>query len=277
MRLIDNSSENVAFPHTLLEIGSNPKETVELPAAFNKCANLDELICSVYPHLEEVTTASTTYLTERMILSARNEDVNIINIQAMAKIQGQEIVYLAADKLSEADADDRTVTNRYPQEYMNSLDHLGNAGELLDSSDKAQTLNVKTKRLFVTEPPEGCTFLDGLEVRVAFGNVWKQPMSELSGGQRSLLALSLILACIKLFSLLFAIAIVLALMADYVASKVHRRNHRGEPQECAHHQGRRGSPIMFRPMELLPITGEVLNTGRELEEMPKVRVKQEHR
>ncbi|WOL09777.1 structural maintenance of chromosomes protein 2-1-like [Canna indica] len=44
------------------------------------------------------------------------------------------------------------------------------------------------------EPPEGCSFLDGLEVRVAFGTVWKQSLSELSGGQRSLLALSLILA-----------------------------------------------------------------------------------
>lgn len=44
------------------------------------------------------------------------------------------------------------------------------------------------------EPPEGCNFLDGPEVRVAFGTVWKQSLSELSGGQRSLLALSLILA-----------------------------------------------------------------------------------
>ncbi|KAK9146390.1 hypothetical protein Sjap_006293 [Stephania japonica] len=44
------------------------------------------------------------------------------------------------------------------------------------------------------EPPEGCSFLDGLEVRVAFGSVWKQSLTELSGGQRSLLALSLILA-----------------------------------------------------------------------------------
>lgn len=44
------------------------------------------------------------------------------------------------------------------------------------------------------EPPEGGSFLDGLEVRVAFGKVWKQSLSELSGGQRSLLALSLILA-----------------------------------------------------------------------------------
>ncbi|KAG0629403.1 hypothetical protein M758_1G101200 [Ceratodon purpureus] len=44
------------------------------------------------------------------------------------------------------------------------------------------------------EPPEGANFLDGLEVKVAFGGVWKQSLSELSGGQRSLLALSLVLA-----------------------------------------------------------------------------------
>eukprot|EP00897_Mesotaenium_endlicherianum_P005690 jgi/Mesen1/5149/ME000255S04119 len=44
------------------------------------------------------------------------------------------------------------------------------------------------------EPPEGGDFTDGLEVKVAFGGVWKQSLSELSGGQRSLLALSLILA-----------------------------------------------------------------------------------
>ena len=44
------------------------------------------------------------------------------------------------------------------------------------------------------EPPEGGTVMDGLEVKVAFGEVWKESLSELSGGQRSLLALSLILA-----------------------------------------------------------------------------------
>jgi len=32
------------------------------------------------------------------------------------------------------------------------------------------------------EPPEGCSFLDGLEVHVAFGSVWKQSLSGLSGG-----------------------------------------------------------------------------------------------
>ncbi|CAL1540842.1 unnamed protein product [Lymnaea stagnalis] len=43
-------------------------------------------------------------------------------------------------------------------------------------------------------PPEGQSVLDGLEVKVAFGAVWKESLGELSGGQRSLVALSLILA-----------------------------------------------------------------------------------
>jgi structural maintenance of chromosome 2 len=43
------------------------------------------------------------------------------------------------------------------------------------------------------EPYEG-NVLDGIEVKVAFGDVWKESLTELSGGQRSLLALSLILS-----------------------------------------------------------------------------------
>uniref|UniRef100_T1KX20 SMC hinge domain-containing protein n=1 Tax=Tetranychus urticae TaxID=32264 RepID=T1KX20_TETUR len=43
-------------------------------------------------------------------------------------------------------------------------------------------------------PPEGKTIMEGLEVKVAFGDVWKESLTELSGGQRSLVALSLILA-----------------------------------------------------------------------------------
>lgn len=44
------------------------------------------------------------------------------------------------------------------------------------------------------EPPENCSVMEGLEVKVAFNNVWKDSLTELSGGQRSLLALSLILS-----------------------------------------------------------------------------------
>eukprot|EP00178_Gracilaria_changii_P013264 TRINITY_DN374_c0_g1_i1.p1 TRINITY_DN374_c0_g1~~TRINITY_DN374_c0_g1_i1.p1 ORF type:complete len:1218 (-),score=243.56 TRINITY_DN374_c0_g1_i1:9559-13212(-) len=47
------------------------------------------------------------------------------------------------------------------------------------------------------EPPEGQSVESGLEIRVAFGDVWKDSLSELSGGQRSLIALSLILAMLR--------------------------------------------------------------------------------
>ncbi|XP_068618958.1 structural maintenance of chromosomes protein 2 [Battus philenor] len=43
-------------------------------------------------------------------------------------------------------------------------------------------------------PPPGLTVLDGLEVKVGFNNQWKESLGELSGGQRSLVALSLVLA-----------------------------------------------------------------------------------
>lgn len=33
-------------------------------------------------------------------------------------------------------------------------------------------------------PPEGMNILDGLEVKIAFGDVWKESLQELSGGQR---------------------------------------------------------------------------------------------
>merc|ERR1712002_1431741 len=46
-------------------------------------------------------------------------------------------------------------------------------------------------------PPEGASILEGLEVKVGFGSVWKESLTELSGGQRSLVALSLILSLLR--------------------------------------------------------------------------------
>lgn len=44
------------------------------------------------------------------------------------------------------------------------------------------------------QPPANQSVLDGLEVKVGFAGAYKESLSELSGGQRSLVALSLILA-----------------------------------------------------------------------------------
>lgn len=47
------------------------------------------------------------------------------------------------------------------------------------------------------QPPEGQDLMNGLEVKVRLGSVWKQSLTELSGGQRSLIALSLIMALLQ--------------------------------------------------------------------------------
>ncbi|KAI7903060.1 uncharacterized protein BX663DRAFT_434418 [Cokeromyces recurvatus] len=47
------------------------------------------------------------------------------------------------------------------------------------------------------QAPEGKSIADGLEVKVCLGGVWKQSLTELSGGQRSLIALSLILSLLQ--------------------------------------------------------------------------------
>lgn len=46
-------------------------------------------------------------------------------------------------------------------------------------------------------PAQGDDFLSGLVVKVGFNGMWKESLNELSGGQRSLVALSLILAMLK--------------------------------------------------------------------------------
>lgn len=47
------------------------------------------------------------------------------------------------------------------------------------------------------DPIEGKKVSEGLEVKVQLGKVWKQSLTELSGGQRSLIALSLIMALLQ--------------------------------------------------------------------------------
>ena len=46
-------------------------------------------------------------------------------------------------------------------------------------------------------PIEGKSVTEGLEVKIRLGSIWKESLVELSGGQRSLIALSLILALLQ--------------------------------------------------------------------------------
>ena len=69
--------------------------------------------------------ATPSYLTEQTILSARNDDVSTINKAALDMFSGERFTYLAADKMSSDDGDDCAINNRYPNEYLNSLEPSG--------------------------------------------------------------------------------------------------------------------------------------------------------
>ncbi|XP_057464238.1 uncharacterized protein LOC130754011 isoform X2 [Actinidia eriantha] len=125
MRLNNTDVENINFANFLMEIGSNPREIVKLPSTIHSCRNLNQLLSRVYPQLDVPGTVSPTFLTERTILCARNEHVTAINIATLNIFPGEPTTYLAADKMSEDDEVDRNITNRYPNEYLNSLNPPG--------------------------------------------------------------------------------------------------------------------------------------------------------
>ncbi|XP_057478763.1 uncharacterized protein LOC130766080 [Actinidia eriantha] len=107
------------------EIGSNPQEIVKLPSTIHICQNLNELLSTVYPQLDVSGTVNPTFLTESTILCAQNEHVTAINIATLNMFPSETTTYLTADKMSEDDEVDRNITNRYPNEYLNSLNPPG--------------------------------------------------------------------------------------------------------------------------------------------------------
>lgn len=78
----------------------------------------------VYPMLNVMENVTPSYFEERTILSARNDDINIINTSALNIFPGETITYLAADKLC-LDDTNSSLTNGFPNEYLNSLNPPG--------------------------------------------------------------------------------------------------------------------------------------------------------
>uniref|UniRef100_A0A7N8YPQ1 Structural maintenance of chromosomes protein n=1 Tax=Mastacembelus armatus TaxID=205130 RepID=A0A7N8YPQ1_9TELE len=103
-------------------------------------------------------------------------------------------------------------------------------------------------------PPQDCGVLEGLEFKVALGNTWKENLTELSGGQRSLVALSLILAM-----LLFKPAPIYILdEVDAALDLSHTQNigqmlrtHFRHSQVCLRLTGRPGNDGMFTNANVL--------------------------
>ncbi|PIA26326.1 hypothetical protein AQUCO_09500057v1, partial [Aquilegia coerulea] len=124
MRLNSNDTENVKFADYLIEIGTNPKEDVELPSEIKRCKSTMDLLFKVYPNLNVEEVATETYLQERSILSARNDDVSTLNELAINHFPGELHEYLAADKAIEDDQPIENRGNSISNENMQALDPL---------------------------------------------------------------------------------------------------------------------------------------------------------
>ncbi|XP_028059216.1 ATP-dependent DNA helicase PIF1-like [Camellia sinensis] len=125
MRLNHANLGNVFFAKFLTEVETDPQEIIKIQSTIHKCQDLKELLSAVYPQLDVANISTPSFLTERTILCARNDDVNAINIAALNIFPRNTYTYLAADKMAEDDEIDPSITNRYPNEFLNSLDPFG--------------------------------------------------------------------------------------------------------------------------------------------------------
>ena len=126
MRL-DQTPESELFAQYLLKVGagknSNPDGTVTLYPEMRCGDTVDSLIDAIYPGIVQGEKPDD-YFKNRTLLSCKNDDVDDLNSDILARFPGEEKVLRSADSV---------VTNDgvpidyqpYPVEYLNSLNASG--------------------------------------------------------------------------------------------------------------------------------------------------------
>lgn len=121
-----------------------------------------------------------------------------INQEAMVLLEKEEEHYnKITDRRTKIENDRKKIFDSIKNMDSKKVEDLKKAWEQVNANFGSifGTLLPGTQAKLV--PPAGTTFLKGLEVKVGFNGIWKETLTELSGGQRSLVALSLILAMLK--------------------------------------------------------------------------------
>jgi hypothetical protein len=126
---LGQTPEDRQYAQWLQEMGSGqhtqPNGTIELPQHVALPENtVESLISTVYPGFSEDGVMTPQYLSERTILSARNEDVDSVNSIMLQQMSGNETVYQSADSaVDTGDTEDAIVS--YTTEYLNSINVSG--------------------------------------------------------------------------------------------------------------------------------------------------------
>jgi PIF1-like helicase/Helitron helicase-like domain at N-terminus len=127
MRLGQDPDER-AFAQWQLDVGhgkhTDDEGNITLPDHF-KCAenSLESLIQTIYPDIGDHSHHPDSYFSDRMLLTARNEDVHKINKDILQKFPGESRVFFSADSIGPGGDEQETIL--YPVEYLNSINASG--------------------------------------------------------------------------------------------------------------------------------------------------------
>ncbi|XP_070501278.1 structural maintenance of chromosomes protein 2 [Chironomus tepperi] len=121
-----------------------------------------------------------------------------INQEAMMLLEKEEEHYKKImDRRSKVEDDKKKILDSIKNMDTKKVENLKKAWEVVNHNFGSIFTTLLPGAQAKLDPPEGQNFLKGLEVKVGFNGIWKESLTELSGGQRSLVALSLILAMLK--------------------------------------------------------------------------------
>jgi hypothetical protein len=127
MRL-DVGPDETEFAKWLLDVGNgtinDADDNINLPDDMTT-RDSNALIDFIFPGIDGPTPPPNFFL-ERTILAARNGDVDGLNDDVLTRMVGERKTFISADKVTtEAGADDPTVHDAMPSEYLRSLDASG--------------------------------------------------------------------------------------------------------------------------------------------------------
>jgi hypothetical protein len=116
----------VDYAQWLLDIGGGDiAPEVVIPS--HMCVNdLEDLIHNVYEGVAcHLPVPPPEFFLHRSILSARNADVDEVNLHIIRLFPGQEEILLSADSVVREDEAEDNATHQYPMEYLRSLRPAG--------------------------------------------------------------------------------------------------------------------------------------------------------
>jgi hypothetical protein len=114
------------YARWLLDVGQGTTgERVTIPLDV-QTPNLNTLIESVYSAVGlDKPVPEPDYFLNRMILSARNDDVDDVNTRILKVFPGPEEIYCSADSVEQEPGADQDPTHQYPVEYLRTLKPAG--------------------------------------------------------------------------------------------------------------------------------------------------------